>query len=454
MSLQNKNVSIVGAARSGIAVAQLLKEQGAKVFVSDKDLNEKVTAQIPFFKSLGINYEFGQHTDRLYNADLIVISPGVPTNSPVVHEALSRGINVVSELETASWFCPAPIVAITGSNGKTTTTTLAGRMFADAGRNHVVGGNIGMAFSSIVPGLDQNAVAVLEVSSFQLDHIESFHPKVSVILNITPDHLDRYGGSFDAYKQSKGRIFLNQTQSDYLIYCYDDEQTRELVFNKALSFVQAIPFGIKRGFENGAYVEHGSLYTCLDGIVREIIETSAISIKGIHNLYNSMAAVLAAQIMGVSVASIRSTLKNFKGVEHRLEFVRELNGVKYINDSKATNVDSVKYALMAYENPVILLLGGRDKGNDYSLLNAEIERHVKTIVAIGESADKVEKAFDSKTKIVHASSMIGAVELAHSLAQSGDVVMLSPACASFDWFENYEHRGRVFKEYVNKLPEH
>ncbi len=451
IDLHNKNVSIIGAARSGSAVAELLKSRGANVFVSERDLGEKVTAQIPYFKSIGVSYEFGQHTERVYNADLFVISPGVPSNAPVVQEALRRNIQVVSELEAASWFCPSPIVAITGSNGKTTTTTLVGRMFSDAGKKHVVGGNIGQAFSSLIPEITGDMVTVLEVSSFQLDHIDAFHPKVSVLLNITPDHLDRYSGSFDAYKESKGRIFINQTQADYLIYCYDDEQAKELVFSKALSYVKALPFGINREFESGAFLQNGKLMTVINGIEREIIDAEEISIRGIHNLYNSMAATLAAQVMGVNVASIRSTLKNFKGVEHRLEFVREVRGVKYINDSKATNVDSVKFALMAYKNPIILFLGGRDKGNDYSLLNEEVKKHVKTIVAIGESASKVEKAFSSQTTIAHANSMKEAVELAQSISAQGDIVLLSPACASFDWFDNYEHRGKVFKQCVQEL---
>jgi UDP-N-acetylmuramoylalanine--D-glutamate ligase len=370
-----------------------------------------------------------------------------------VLDALNKGIKVVSEVEVASWFCLAQIIAITGSNGKTTTTTLTGRMFADAGRKHVVAGNIGQAFSSVVNLLDATSTAVLEVSSFQLDHIDTFHPKVSVLLNITPDHLDRYSGSFDAYKESKGRVFLNQTKTDYLIYCYDDPQTKDLVFSKAISFVNALPFGVKRGFESGAFVRDGNIFTCIEGKEQEIINTKEISIKGVHNLYNSMAATLASQVMGVNVASLRATLKNFKGVEHRLEFVREVNGVRYINDSKATNVDSVSYALKAYENPIVLLLGGRDKGNDYAALNEEVKKHVKTIIAIGESAEKVEKAFETLTNIERATSMKQALEIAHRISVAGYIVLLSPACASFDWFENYEHRGRVFKECVHQLQE-
>ncbi|MBI3194619.1 MAG: UDP-N-acetylmuramoyl-L-alanine--D-glutamate ligase, partial [Ignavibacteriae bacterium] len=333
------------------------------------------------------------------------------------------------------------------------TTTLTGRMFADAGKKYAVAGNIGQAFSSVVGQLDSTSTAVLEVSSFQLDHIDTFHPKVSVILNITPDHLDRYSGSFDAYKESKGRVFLNQTKSDYLIYCYDDRQTKDLVFSKAISFVRALPFGLKREFESGAYVSDGKMFTCIEGKEQEILQTKEISIKGVHNLYNSMAATLASQVMGVPVASFRATLKNFKGVEHRLEFVREVKGVRYINDSKATNVDSVSYGLKAYENPIVLLLGGRDKGNDYSVLHEEVKKHVKTIIAIGESADKVVKSFELLTNIERASSMKQAVEIAYRISGAGDMVLLSPACASFDWFENYEHRGRVFKVCVHQLEE-
>ncbi len=447
------NVSIIGAARSGIAVAQLLKSKGANVFISDKDLSEKVTSQIPHLKAIDVAYEFGQHTARVYEADLMVISPGVPSNAQIVLDALSKGIKVVSEVEVAGLFCDAEIIAITGSNGKTTTTTLTGRMFSDAGKNHAVAGNIGQAFSSVVNQLDSSSTAVLEVSSFQLDHIDTFHPKVSVILNITPDHLDRYSGSFDAYKESKGKVFLNQTKSDYLIYCYDDRQTKDLVFSKAISFVKLLPFGLNRKFESGAYVQNGKLCTCIEGKEQEVIQIKEISIKGIHNLYNSMAATLASQVMGVNVASIRSTLKNFKGVEHRLEFVREVNGVGYINDSKATNVDSVSYALRAYENPIVLLLGGRDKGNDYSALNDEVKKHVKSIIAIGESAEKVVRSFESFTKIERANSMKDAVQVASEVTVRGDMVLLSPACASFDWFENYEHRGRVFKECVHQLEE-
>jgi UDP-N-acetylmuramoylalanine--D-glutamate ligase len=292
---------------------------------------------------------------------------------------------------------------------------------------------------------------ILEVSSFQLDYCETFHPKVSIILNITPDHLDRYDQNFERYIASKCRVFENQKTDDYLIYNYDDLETNEQVRRFASMHVHTLPFGIERRFEEGAFEENGKLVTIINGIKTEILETSQIGIRGIHNRYNSMAAVLSAQVMGIETASISSTLKSFKGVEHRLEFVREINCVKYVNDSKATNVDSVWYALQAFDEPLIVLIGGRDKGNDYSKLQDLVAKHVKTIVAIGESAEKVYQEFHSIKKVIKASSMDEAVILASKLASAGDIVLLSPACASFDWFQNYEHRGQVFKQIVNKL---
>ena len=446
-----KRISVIGAARSGVAVAQLLNERGALVFVSDSAPAEKLQSQISNLQSQRIQFEVGVHSDRVCDTDLLVLSPGVPSNVRVVRDAELRGIRIVSELEVASWFCPAPIVAVTGTNGKTTTTTLIGRMLHDGKKRHIVAGNIGTAFSSVVGTLDENSVAVLEVSSFQLDHIQSFHPKISIILNITPDHLDRYEQEFAKYIASKSRIFENQTKDDFLIYNHDDVETRQRVGQLSSPHVHTLPFGVDKQFEEGAFVEGGRLTTILSGKRVDVVEVKEISIKGIHNLYNAMASMLVARILGVSVPSIRATLRNFKGVEHRLEFVRELNGVKYVNDSKATNVDSVWYALQAFEEPIVLLLGGRDKGNDYAKLSALVERHVRAIVAIGESADKVVRSFPGLKNVVRANSMEEAVQLASRIGSPGDVVLLSPACASFDWFENYEQRGNVFKQIVNTL---
>ncbi len=451
IDIAGKKMTVIGAARSGIAVAGLLQSKGATVFVSDSSSEEKLKTHIPNLKSLGVEYEIGKHSDRLYDADMVVLSPGVPSNIPAVQEAERRGLNVVSEIEVASWFCPAPIIAITGTNGKTTTTTLIGRMLHDAKLKHIVAGNIGTAFSAVVSELDESSVAVIEVSSFQLDHIQSFRPHISVILNITPDHLDRYDGSFEKYAKSKCRIFMNQTKDDYLLYNYDDQMVKLYVDKLGASRVTVLPFSIQHQLNNGAWKTGSSLMTSVEGKRDEIVATEDITIRGDHNLYNSMAATLAALISDVRPASVRATLRNFKGVEHRLEFVREVNGVKYVNDSKATNVDSVWYALQSFKEPLVLILGGRDKGNDYKKIIGLVKKHVKTIVAIGESADKVVSSFSGTLPVHTADSMQDAVRVASSLAANGDVVLLSPACASFDWFENYEHRGKVFKEMVNAL---
>lgn len=449
--LGGKKISVIGAARSGVAVARLLQSQGALVFVSDRESREKLQPTTAELESAGIELEIGSHSERVYDCSLMVISPGVPSNAPVVLEARRRGIRIVGELEAASWFCRAPIVAVTGSNGKTTTTSLIGRMLSDAKKDHVVAGNIGTAFSSLVLDLVETSVAVLEVSSFQLDHIETFHPRVGLILNITPDHLDRYGGSFEEYTKSKCRIFMNQGANDILIYNNDDEVTRKEVSKLKRTSLQLLPFSAEETLAAGAYIKRDKLVIALGDRKEELIDVQAIRIRGRHNLYNSMAAALAARAMEVSNEAIRQSLLSFEGVEHRLEFVRELNGVRYINDSKATNVNSVWYALQSFDEPIVLLLGGRDKGNDYSALYEMVKKKVRAIVALGESADKVVENFKGLTRGVKVGSMRDAVGQAERLAQRGDVVLLSPACSSFDWFENYEHRGRVFKEAVNQL---
>ncbi len=445
--------SVVGAAESGVSVAKLLASCGAKVFVSDSGTAEKLQKELAMLEQCGIPYELGQNSERILEAQIVVISPGVPLTAPIVRQAREKGLRVVSEIEVASWMCPegVGIVAITGSNGKTTTTTLTGRIFADAKKKSVVAGNIGTAFSSVVLDMDNETTAIVEVSSFQLDTIESFRPKISVLLNITPDHLNRYDYKFENYVASKCRIFKNQTPDDYLVYNYDDQVTRDAVKHGAQSKVRMLPFSLTEKFGEGAFVDNNRLLVRLDGKEYDVIGIDEISIKGEHNLYNSMAAALVSVIMGMGTASLRATLRNFKGVEHRLEFVREVEGVKYVNDSKATNVDAVWYAVRSFTEPLVVLLGGRDKGNDYTRLLEPVKDHVRAIVAIGESADRVVTNFVSIVPVERAGTMEEAVEIARRLARPGDIVLLSPACASFDWFNNYEHRGRVFKEIVNGL---
>lgn len=446
--LRSKNISVIGAARSGVAVARLLQSQGARVFVSEKTGSEKLRAEAQALTELDLAHEFGGHSERVYDCSLMVVSPGVPGNAPVVVEARTRGITVVSEVEVASWFCRSPIVAITGTNGKTTTTTLIGRILGDAKKKHAVAGNIGTAFSSVVLELAPTHIAVLEISSFQLDYCETFRPRISAILNVTQNHMDRYDNSMERYAGAKARIFMNQASDDVLIYDSDDEWTSRIV-QKARC--RRLPFSIHQTLTEGAYVEGKQLVTVLNGKRNDIINVDEISIKGPHNLYDAMTATLVGRLVDVGPASIRATLKNFKGVEHRQEFVREVNGVRYYNDSKATSVDAVWYALQAFDRPIVLMLGGRDKGNDYSRVFDLVRKNVRAIVAMGESADKVEKAFSDLKPVKRANSIDDAVLLAQGLAQAGDVVLLSPACASFDWFENYEQRGKVFKELVKNL---
>lgn len=450
---ENIKVTVIGAARSGIAAAQLFKLHGASVFVSEQNSTNQVKTALESLRSSGIAIEYGGHTDHVFDCAFMIISPGVPSNSQVVIEAQRRRIKVVSEIEAASWFCPAPIVAVTGTNGKTTTTTLIGEIFREAKLDNVVAGNIGTAFSDVVNTLTLNSTAILEVSSFQLDHIEMFHPKVSVLLNITPDHLDRYENSMEKYSASKARIFMNQINDDVLIYNIDNEIVKTIVKSAKCKL---LPFSINQKLNEGGYIvttESGKQKLVIKINDEEIplIEIEEMCIKGLHNIYNSLAAALAAKVMGIQAGTIYRALKQFKGVEHRLEFVRELSGVKYINDSKATNVDSVWYALNAVNDPIILLLGGRDKGNDYNKLTELIQKKVKAIVALGESAEKVYNELSRFKTVQIVTSMDEAVNTAAKFAVAGEVVLLSPACSSFDWFDNYEHRGKVFKELVNKL---
>lgn len=449
--IPGKRFAVIGGARSGLAVALLLKEHRAEVFLSELAPEEKMPAVRAELEAHGIPFEFGAHSLRVFDAETLVLSPGVLSDAPVVREAHARGHGVVSELEVASWFCRGPVVAITGTNGKTTATTLTGRLLFDAGVPAVVAGNIGTAFSEVVTGMPPGGTAVVEVSSFQLDHIRTFRPKVAILLNITPDHLDRYEHSFEKYIASKCRIFENQGSGDVLIYNEDDEVTRTRVASGAAPGLRLLPFSLQGRVAEGAWIENGCLVTVLKGRRTEILPAENVAIPGLHNLSNAMAATLAGQVMGISGPSIRRTLEEFRGVEHRLESVRTVNGVHFVNDSKATNVESVWYALQSFVSPIVLLLGGRDKGNDYSRLQALVRDHCRVIIAIGESAGKVRESFEHLVPVHVATTMEDAVRKGARYAHPGDTVLLSPACASFDWFEDYEHRGRVFKSVVSNL---
>ncbi len=458
MDVRGKKISVIGAERSGVAAAKLLHGKGAIPFVSDFGNSESTQRHIAELAAEKIAGEFGGHSELVYDCSLMVISPGVPTNAPVVKEAAKRGITIVAEIEVASWFCSAPIIAVTGSNGKTTTTTLLGRIFADAKKKHVVAGNIGTAFSSVVLDVDEETVVVLEVSSFQLDFIDTFRPKIAVIVNITQNHLDRYDHSMELYAASKARIVKNQREGDFFVRHADDVWTNKTVVGVRSGVVE---FSSRRKVESGAFVKDRMLTVTLSGKERAIIAAEEISIKGEHNLRNAMAATLAAMLAGVTPADIKSTLRNFKGVEHRQEFVREVNGIAYINNSKATTVEAVEMSLNSYDRPIVLIMGGKDKGNDYSTIVDLVKKKVKAIVATGYSADTIVKNFSGivpvtvvptdGTAIPNIASMRKTIETATTLAAPGEIVMLSPACTSFDWFRDYEERGKIFKQLVHEI---
>ena len=457
-AVQKKRVTVFGGARSGIAVARLLHQAGAHVFVTEyKSENQGL---VDLYSETGIPYEKGGHTSKALEADFIVVSPGVPSTIPLLLEAGRQEIPQYSEIEAASWFCRAPVVAITGSNGKTTTTSLTGYIFKQSGRQVHVVGNIGRAFSDVAMLAKPDDVVVLEVSSFQLDHIDTFRPRVSILLNITPDHLDRYNYDFEAYAASKFRIFANQAGGDTLIYNLDDEFVRSsietdknlLKKTEAADCLTTLGISLEQETPKGAFLREGHLVTRFNQEEEILMRKEELALQGPHNIYNSLAAAMAARVMEIPSMTVRESLSSFEGVPHRLEFVREVDGVRYINDSKATNVNAVWYALESFPQKIILIAGGRDKGNDYSSLKPLIKRNVRAVIAIGESAGKVDDELghlaDQHMKV---SSLEKAVQSAHLLAQPGEVVLLSPACASFDMFSNYEERGDVFKELVMQL---
>lgn len=448
-----KSFTVIGAARSGIAVARLLKDRGYNVFLSDSEDMPKINKK--YLNELSENHitsEFGYHSDKVYECDAMVVSPGVRQDAGILKKADKSSIDVFSEIEIASWFFKGKIISITGTNGKTTTTTLIGELLKDANFNSQVCGNIGIAFSDVVELISENGYAVVEASSFQLDNITSFRPFISVLLNITPDHLDRYDKSFEKYIKSKMRICMNQKITDYFVYNLDDKIIYQNI--SEINNVTMIPVSTEKNlhaYPQSAYLDKNKIIFNDNGKENEIINTNELIIKGMHNVYNVLASVCVAKLCGVDNDIIRETLRNFKGVEHRLEFVRELHGIKWYNDSKATNVNSVWYALQGFEEPIILILGGRDKGNDYTEIENVVNKNVKLIIAVGESKDKVYEFFKNSKEVYKAIDMENAVKLAAENSERGDVVLLSPACASFDMFENYEHRGDIFKELVNKL---
>jgi len=441
--IKNKNITILGAARSGIAAAELLLKLGAKVFVSDSANKENKVDEIDVLKGLGIPFEFGQHSEIVTESDFVVLSPGIPVASEIVQTVLNKNIPVLSEIEIAAWFCKSPMIAVTGSNGKTTTTTLIGEMLETEQPNRIQAGNIGDPFAAQVMESSAENWAVIEVSSFQLETIEKFHPKVVALLNLAPNHLDRYDGKYEKYVDAKLNVLKNLDSNDFIIYNFDDELLTEKIQK---SNAKKISFSAKNKSAN-------SYLNGTDLIVENevLIDINEIKLNGIHNYMNIMAAVLASHIAGISNDSIRNVLKEFAGVEHRLEFVRELNGIQYVNDTKATTVESLAVALQSFDHPIVLIAGGKDKGSDFSKLNQLIEEYTREVILIGAAKEKISENWKSITSIHFADTLEEAIQLATKIAKEKDTVLLSPACASFDMFSDYEDRGRQFKSIVNRL---
>ena len=447
MELNGKRALVVGLGKSGVASALFLKAQGARVTVSDTKSGDELRNEIPLLLDHGITVETGGHGDRTFRGqDLIVVSPGVPVDAPPLVQARSLGETVIGEIELAAQFLPGPMMAITGSNGKTTTTTLAGEILAAGGFPVLVGGNIGTPAISLAERAKSDTVIVLEVSSFQLETIQTFRPKVAVVLNVTPDHLDRHH-TFEIYVDAKARIFENQQASDFAVLNADDPTCVALAKRTR---AQVFWFSRQKEVDRGAWVREGIILFRDRTGQREILLVADIPLKGAHNLENALAAVCAGALMSCAPEKIRQAVHDFKAVEHRLEFVATVGGVDYYNDSKATNVDATIKALESFPANIHLILGGKDKGSDYTVLNDQIRQRVKRIYTIGAAAAKIESQVKG-AEVVHAETLENAIRKAHSVAKAGDVVLLAPACASFDQFKSYEHRGQLFKEIVRGL---
>lgn len=443
-----KLVAILGGGESGVGAAILAQRKGFEVFVSDKGkIKEKYKNVL---ESIGVEWEEEKHTEaKILTATTVVKSPGIPDKVPFILQLKEKGIEVISEIEFAGRYTKAKFIGITGSNGKTTTTMLTYHMLKKAGLNVGLAGNVGESLAKQVADDDKD-IYVLELSSFQLDGMYSFKVDIAILLNITPDHLDRYDYKFENYAASKFRILQNQDEQCHFIYCEDDEVITTYLKTTEVR-AQKHPFSIKKTTSNGAYIADEKL---IINTTNKLIEMTlqSLALQGKHNLYNSMASGIAGRVLELKKEIIRESLSDFQNVEHRLEFVAKIHGIDFINDSKATNVNSTWYALESFQHPVIWVVGGVDKGNDYEMLKELVAEKVKAIVCLGKDNAKIHAAFeDIIEEIVDADSAESAVRLAYSLGRSGDTVLLSPACASFDLFENYEDRGQQFKAAVKRL---
>jgi UDP-N-acetylmuramoylalanine--D-glutamate ligase len=449
MDLKGKKVLVVGLGKSGLAAALFLRHRGAQVTVSDIRSAEALAKDIPALLEEGINVEAGGHGLLTFRRqDLIVVSPGVPLDTPELAQVRSFGLPIIGELELAARFLKGKTLAITGSNGKTTTTALLGEILQAAGLPTLVGGNIGVPVVGLIEQSTDDTWSVLEVSSFQLESTQEFRPAIAVILNITPDHLDRHG-SFENYALAKERIFAMQDERDFLVLNADNARAAAAASRSA---ARVYWFSAKHPVVQGAWVEDGQLVyrAAKDAPIETVIPLSGISLKGEHNVENVLAAVCAARLAGAPAEAIRRAIENFHAVEHRLEYVSTINGVEFYNDSKATNVDATAKAIAAFPSGIHLILGGKDKNSDYTLLNDLLKARVRAIYTIGSAAAKIESHLRGVVPIHSCVTLEKAVLAAAGAARPGEIVLLAPACSSFDQFESYEHRGRVFKELVHE----
>lgn len=439
---------ILGGGESGVGTAILGKKKGFDVFVSDFGKIKGNYKEVLIIN--GIAWEEEAHTEELVlNADLVMKSPGIPDKSPIIKKLHGKGIPVISEIEFAAPFTNAKTIGITGSNGKTTTSSLAYHLLKRGGLNVGLGGNIGKSFAWQVAE-DKFDCYVLELSSFQLDGIVKYRPDIAIITNLSPDHLDRYDYKYENYIESKFRITMNQTKDDYLIYDGDDEEIARWLENNKTN-AQLIPFSLTKTYEQGAFIKNNTMELNINE-EEFIMETEHIALEGKHNMKNAMAATSVAKLMNIRKAVIRESLSNFQGVEHRLEKVLKIQNVQYINDSKATNVNATFFALDSMTAPTVWIVGGVDKGNDYSELMPLVREKVKGIICLGLDNKKIIDAFGAVVDVmIEVDTMADAVKMASRMSEKGDAVLLSPACASFDLFENYEDRGRQFKVAVQNL---
>ncbi len=450
MNLQKEKVLVIGIARSGIAVAKFLRGKGAEVTLTDIKDRQQLGSIVEDLERSDINLVLGQQPDiKREDISFIVVSPGVPLTIEPIQKAYRQAIPVYSEVEIASRYAKAPIVAITGTNGKTTTTSLIGEMFENAGYKTFVAGNIGVPVIEKVEAFQKEDMIVAEVSSFQLETTKEFKPKVSLILNITPDHLDRHG-NLENYAEAKAKIFANQDSSEFTVLNFDDQRVAALAKETK---GKVIFFSRKHILEEGVYVDDGQIIAKIHKVQQAICPINDVKIPGNHNLENALAAVAVGISQGLEALVIADTLRTFGGVSHRLEFVTETNGVKFINDSKGTNPDASIKALEAYPEPIVLIAGGKNKGSDFGEFADKIKSKVKELVLIGQAAPQIREAVENIgfTNIHEAKDYPEAVKMAHQLASPGDIVLLSPACASWDMFNSYEERGDLFKQVVNDL---